>query len=276
MIFRLSVVGLFIALVYATTVGTTDRTTVPALKKQVAPEERSSKSKYEQQQKLKSPPGPNAIRSSSTKLEPIEPTLITHGPRDKNKVALTFDACETNEPAGYDERIIQTLKKKRIKATLFLGGRWIQSHRQATKELAGNSLFEFGNHSYIHPDFTKLSTDQALDEIEKTQAIIKAQTGENAAVFRFPFGFYNEKALKSVAKHGLRSIQWDVVTGDPDPGISAQDIIRAVDLQVRNGSIIIMHMNGRGWHTAEALPQVIELLERRGFDLVTVSELLGD
>jgi peptidoglycan/xylan/chitin deacetylase (PgdA/CDA1 family) len=43
----------------------------------------------------------------------------------------------------------------------------------------------------------------------------------------------------------------------------------------RNGSIIIMHANGRGWHTAEALPQIIAFLRGRGFELVTVSELLG-
>jgi len=50
---------------------------------------------------------------------------------------------------------------------------------------------------------------------------------------------------------------------------------RAVQTRVQNGSIIIMHANGRGWHTAEALPQMIEYLQRNGYTLVTVSQLLG-
>ena len=45
--------------------------------------------------------------------------------------------------------------------------------------------------------------------------------------------------------------------------------------RVQNGSIIIMHANGRGWHTAEALPQMIEYLQSQGYIMVTVSQLLG-
>ena len=64
------------------------------------------------------------------------------------------------------------------------------------------------------------------------------------------------------------------MTGDPDPHITAQDIERAVAQRTRPGSIVIMHMNGRGWHTAEALPTVIKDLRRRGYQFVTVSQAL--
>ena len=72
----------------------------------------------------------------------------------------------------------------------------------------------------------------------------------------------------------MRIIQWDVVTGDPDRNVLAADIVDNVRRGAKNGSIVIMHANGRGWHTAEALPQVIDLLRQRGFELVTVSKLL--
>lgn len=49
----------------------------------------------------------------------------------------------------------------------------------------------------------------------------------------------------------------------------------AVRERVQNGSIIVMHANGRGWHTAESLPQMIEYLQSQGYTLVTVSQLLG-
>jgi peptidoglycan/xylan/chitin deacetylase (PgdA/CDA1 family) len=67
-----------------------------------------------------------------------------------------------------------------------------------------------------------------------------------------------------------------VVTGDPDPGVSAEEIASTVKRRTRNGSILVMHANGRGRHTAEALPGMIEELRKRGFELTTVSDLLGN
>ena len=76
-----------------------------------------------------------------------------------------------------------------------------------------------------------------------------------------------------IAWNGLYTIQWDVETGDPT--IDAERMNWAVHERVQNGSIIIMHANGRGWHTAEALPEMIQYLQNQGYTLVTVSQLLG-
>ena len=81
--------------------------------------------------------------------------------------------------------------------------------------------------------------------------------------------------MSVLAWNGLYTIQWDVETGDPDPNIDAARMNRAVRERVQNGSIIIMHANGRGWHTAEALPEMIEYLQNQGYTLVTVSQLIG-
>jgi peptidoglycan/xylan/chitin deacetylase (PgdA/CDA1 family) len=86
---------------------------------------------------------------------------------------------------------------------------------------------------------------------------------------------YNESTLQVVASRGLYTIQWDSVTGDPDPTFDAATILSEVQRTVQNGSIIIMHGNGRGWHTAEALPLVIDYLKDKGYTLVTVSQLIG-
>jgi peptidoglycan/xylan/chitin deacetylase (PgdA/CDA1 family) len=82
-------------------------------------------------------------------------------------------------------------------------------------------------------------------------------------------------ARSTVAALGLQLIQWDVVTGDPAPNVSARAIVRTILSHAQNGSIVIMHMNGRGWHTAAALPVVIAQLRARGYSLVTISGLLG-
>jgi peptidoglycan/xylan/chitin deacetylase (PgdA/CDA1 family) len=221
-------------------------------------------------------PSPTLTRVPVPTLPPVPAGLIRHGDRNKPLVALTFDACQTAEAeAGYDTAIIRTLTETQTAATLFLGGLWMQSHPTQTQLLANIPYFELGNHSWSHPDFAAISTEMMAAEITKTQEILCQLTGQAPpAVFRLPYGTYTEEALQVIGRHGLRTIQWDVVTGDPDPNILAADIVRAVKNEVQNGSIIIMHMNTRGWHTAEALPTIIEVLKARGYQFVTVSELL--
>ena len=100
-------------------------------------------------------------------------------------------------------------------------------------------------------------------------------TGQQPRLFRLPAGLYNNLVLTVIASHGLHTIQWDVVTADPVPDNEADNINRIVRENVQNGSIIIMHANGRGWHTAEALPEMIAYLREQGYSLVTVSQLIG-
>ncbi len=73
---------------------------------------------------------------------------------------------------------------------------------------------------------------------------------------------------------GLVAIQWDTVSGDPAPAQTAEAIRRGVVAHAKSGSIVVMHANGRGWHTAEALPLIIADLRQRGFEFATVGELL--
>jgi peptidoglycan/xylan/chitin deacetylase (PgdA/CDA1 family) len=217
-------------------------------------------------------PGPDKLPP----LPPLGPTLVTHGDRSLPAVALTFDACQTvDEPTGYDEAIIKILTDTGTPATLFLGGLWMQWHTTQTRALAANPLFELGNHSWGHPDFTKISPAAMSAELLQTQAIMANLTGRQPTLFRFPYDVYTDKALAVVGEHGLRAVEGDVITGDPDPRTSAQAIVETVTTQARGGSIVFMHMNGRGWHTAEALPVIIKQLRARGYTFVTVSQLLG-
>lgn len=201
--------------------------------------------------------------------------LITHGNRSRPQVALTFDLCETTtKPAGFDSAIVAILQEKEASATFFAGGLWLQHHPEEAQLLAREPRFELGNHSWSHPDLRKVDAATLTGEIDRAEKLLTAVNGHSSRLFRLPFGYYDEHVLKSVAAAGMRIIQWDVVTGDPDRNVLAADIVAAVMRGATNGSIVIMHANGRGWHTAEALPEVIDQLRRRGFELVTVSALL--
>jgi peptidoglycan/xylan/chitin deacetylase (PgdA/CDA1 family) len=222
-----------------------------------------------------SPPVPILAPRFAPRLLPVEPALVSHGDRSLPYIALTFDACQTaDRPAGYDEAIIGILTETGTPATLFLGGLWMQWHPGQTKALAANPLFELGNHSWSHASFARISPEEMSSEILWTQNIMYRLTGQQPTLFRFPYDAYTAEALAVVGQHGLHAVRWDVVTGDADQHTSAQAIVNVVTAQAENGSIVIMHMNGRGWHTAEALPAVIGQLRGAGYIFVTVSQLL--
>lgn len=202
--------------------------------------------------------------------------LNTNGDRSIYKVALTFDVCQAEgDLSGYDSGIVQVLTDASVPATFFLGGEWMRDHPTETMELANNSLFELGNHSWSHRDFSAISPEEIQQEILLTQQTMFNFLGYQTNLFRLPFGTYTDTALNMINEDGLYIIQWDVVSGDPDPNIDAQSMIGWVLQQVQPGSIIIMHANGRGWHTAEALPAIIQSIREQGYTLVTVSELLN-
>ena len=221
--------------------------------------------------------------STGTQRPDLAPTLphtdvhfVRHGDRDKPYVALTFDLCQKPElPSWFDQDIVDVLTKYDVPATFFMGGDWMRTHVDETLLLASNPKFELGNHSWSHPDLPGLSEEIISKEIVKTQDLLYKLTGRQSKLFRLPAGLYDDLTLSVIAWQGLYTIQWDVETGDPDPTIDAERMNRAVQNRVQNGSIIIMHANGRGWHTTEALPQMIEYLQRNGYTLVTVSQLLG-
>jgi peptidoglycan/xylan/chitin deacetylase (PgdA/CDA1 family) len=208
-----------------------------------------------------------------------KPTLcaeaLCHGSRSVHAVALTFDACETEHPAGYDATVIRILRSTRTPATLFLGGRWMETHPSVTKQLSRDPLFELANHSYLHRHMHQLTDAQVQEEISKTQEVMFELTGRRARLFRAPFGEYDSRVLRVAEHFGLTAIQWDVVSGDPDRHVTAWRMLRGVARRTHNGSIIIMHLNGRGWHTAEALPMIIARLKRAGYRFATVGALLG-
>lgn len=228
-------------------------------------------------------PLPPSATFTETPRPDIAPTLphtdvhfIYHGDRERPYVALTFDLCQKPElPSWFDHGIYEVLTKYDVPATFFMGGDWMRTHVDETLLLAANPKFELGNHSWSHPDLPGLSEETISSEIVKTQDMLYKLTGRQSKLFRLPAGLYDDLTLSVIAWHGLYTIQWDVETGDPDPTIDAERLNWAVQTRVQNGSIIIMHANGRGWHSAEALPQIIEYLQAQGYTLVTVSQLLG-
>jgi peptidoglycan/xylan/chitin deacetylase (PgdA/CDA1 family) len=206
-----------------------------------------------------------------------QPKPIFHGPRAKNRIALTFDACPTKKNGeGYDARIVQILKETKTPATFFLSGRWMEAEPSGARELAAEPLFELGNHSYSHPHMTAISEEEMQKELSATQLLLARITGgKQTYFFRPPFGEWDDRLTRMADQYGLQTIQYDLASGDPDPKIGADRLSDYVVRSIRGGSIVVLHVNGRGWHTAEALPAIIEGVRRRGMICLRLSELLS-
>jgi peptidoglycan/xylan/chitin deacetylase (PgdA/CDA1 family) len=164
-----------------------------------------------------------------------------------------------------------------VPATIFLGGSWAREEAAHVRELASFPLFELGNHSYTHPHMTAIKSEERIRlEIERTQAQIFELTGVQPKLFRPPYGEYDQRVVRIAAELGLTTVEYDLASGDPDAHATKERLTEWVLHKARPGSIIVMHINHRSFHTSEALPGIISGLRAKGFELVTVGRLLAD
>lgn len=215
-----------------------------------------------------------AQRPAPPPQTPVLPEVVEHGPREAKRIALTFDACSAKKGfVRFDERIERILEETGTPATLFVGGIWAQAEKGHFQRLARSPLFELANHSFTHRHLTRLSDDEVREEILRTQAEVFAQAGRVPAFFRAPFGELDQRVARIAASVGLTPVQWDVASGDPDRPPRAR-LVAWVLRKAQAGSIVVMHIHHRDFTTADALPEIIAGLRARGFELVTVGQLL--
>jgi peptidoglycan-N-acetylglucosamine deacetylase len=128
---------------------------------------------------------------------------------------------------------------------------------------------ELANHSYSHPHLP------SFRELARTNRLIRRLTGFEPCLFRPPFGAWNSRLIGDARRLGMLTIYWDVDSHD-SVGAGAATVFSRVTGLARGGSIVLMH-DGPGQEpaTRAALPRVLRALRRKGYRLVTVSELLG-
>lgn len=211
-------------------------------------------------------------------LAPVASEVVAHGSRSVRTVALTFDACSTRDVSKYDERITHELIANNTPATIFLGGSWAKEEAAHVHELARHpELFELGNHTYTHPHMPAVKDDARVrQELVRTQAEVQALTGRTPLLWRPPYGEYDARVVKIAAELGLTTIEYDLASGDPDQHATKEKLVEWVLKKVQPGSIVVMHINHRSFHTSEALPGIIQGLRARGYQLVTVGEMLRE
>ena len=166
-------------------------------------------------------------------------------------------------------QILRILRERGARATFFLDGSWVRANPAAARQIADAGM-DIGNHAYNHPLFRRLSRAQMIAQLEKTNAAIAAATGRRAALFAPPAGDFNDLAVRVAAGLGMKTILWTLDTVDwrRPP---AQAILNRIVPRREPGALVLMHPTAP---TVAALPAMIAALQKDGYRLVTVSELL--
>lgn len=200
--------------------------------------------------------------------------VLVHGRRDSGLVALTFDACPTRHVPPFAADVVDELEQAGAPATFFISGRWAEAHPDALRRLAADPRFEIALHGYRHRHMTGASRDAIVAEIQDGRTAL-LQLGETPhALFRPPYGEMPRSMQEAARDAGVTPVLWDVAPGDPDPHETATRIEYDVLHHVAGGSIVVMHVNGRGVATAAALPTILKGIEQRGLHLATVGDLV--
>lgn len=196
--------------------------------------------------------------------------VVTHGPRNHKRIALTFDD-NYQEPNAF--KTLAVLEKYKVPATFFVIGHYVDTGPKLAEAIAQGG-FEVGDHTRSHCDCPTLSKHGLRIEIGNGTAHFHTLTGSpTAPLFRPPYGHYDEKTREVAAEKGFKYVVlWDVDTEDWR-GRTSAEITEAVLAGAHNGAIVLMHVAAK--HTWEALPAIIKGLRARGYDLVTVGQLLG-
>jgi peptidoglycan/xylan/chitin deacetylase (PgdA/CDA1 family) len=194
------------------------------------------------------------------------------GKNNKKVVALTFD----DGPGPNTEKVIEILNKYNIKATFFVEGSLVKLYPEIAKKIvdAGN---EIGNHTYSHINYyTYKNQDKEkilTEEIEKSEKIILQVTGIKTTLLRMPYGYTRDWVLKIAQKKGYKIVSW-TFGYDWHLELSSDKLLDLYTKNIHNGAIFLLHDGGTNRKkTLAILPNLIEKIKEKGYNIVTISEM---
>ncbi len=198
--------------------------------------------------------------------------VLSHANTPSKTIAITFD--DGPDPF-YTPRILEILKRYGVRATFFEQGRLVDLHSNIARQIVaqGHSI---GNHTYSHPYLTRLAPGDIRREMVSGERSIETRLRISSAIFRPPRGEWNPAVFNEAVRTHSHIILW-TVTLEHHEVSTPRDMADRVLRLVQPGDIILMHDGAfvSRETTVQALPLVLDGLRKRGYQCVTVPELLN-
>lgn len=184
----------------------------------------------------------------------------------KPMIALTFD----DGPSAHTQRLLDIFQTYGGKGTFFVLGSTLDNRQDTLKRIADEG-HEIGNHSWSHSSFVEISSAEVRNEITKTRNKIYDITGVDSTLVRPPHGACNERIQNIGKELGVSFVNWSVDTLDWKTK-NANAVYNEIMRYTADGHIILCHDLHKT--TVDAMERAIPDLIEKGYQLVTVSELL--
>lgn len=188
---------------------------------------------------------------------------------DDNTIALTFD----DGPTSFTPAILDLLDRYDAKATFFCIGQQMEQYPEIVSRIHQEGHL-IGNHTYSHSNFFGFfGSSKVKTEIHKTDLLIRKNTQKENQYFRPPFGITNPHIAKALKQTGHLVIGWNIRSLDTVIG-DKNKILDRITKKLKPGSIVLLHDTSE--KTVAVLEQLLHVLEKKNYTLVTIEKLLKD
>ncbi|SEO16985.1 polysaccharide deacetylase family protein [Paenibacillus sp. OV219] len=201
-------------------------------------------------------------------------SFVIWGPRGSRRVALTFD--DVPDPR-FTPQVLETLARYKVRATFFVVGSRAAAHPALVQRISREGHI-IGNHSYDHAVFSRISRYAFEQQIVRTDRIIRPLIGYSPKFIRPPYGEITPYQVDWLRSRGYIVVNWDTDSVDWK-SLDSNRILINIKRTLQPGSIILQHAGGGEGQdlsgTIAALPRLIQLLRSKGYQIVTLPELLN-
>lgn len=198
--------------------------------------------------------------------------VIYNVPTRQRMLALTFDIAHGNH---VPVQLLSLMKKKGVKkATFFLTGKWVQRNPDIAKQIQKMG-YEIASHGHRHEDYTSHSNAWIEREVKAAKRAIFGATGIKTNMIRTPSGDLDSRVIRKLLSLKQMIVQWDTDSLDWK-FTNVKKIVRRVIPHIHPGAIVLLHGCDPWTQTLKALPIILDGIKKKGYTLVTVSELLSN
>lgn len=185
---------------------------------------------------------------------------------DTPKIAITFD--DGPDP-HCTEQLLDGLKERGAKASFFVMGKQAEAYPELIRRMQEEGHL-IGNHTYSHIQLGKNNRETFKEELIRTNELLRGITGEEPQYVRPPYGSWDKSFETELT---MIPVLWTI---DPKDWCSSDvnGIVRRVTEKAEENAVILMHDEYES--TVTAALEIVDILQKQGYEFVTVDEILFD